>query len=123
MDYQDLNNLTIKNWYIFPLIGKVLDGLDQAKKFTQLNLITTYHWMKIREIDEKKMAFHIRYGHFEYQIILFGLSNVAASFRGYINKILVQKLNIFVVVYLNNNLIYTKNPNQPYIEAIQWVLK
>lgn len=53
----------------------------------------------------------------------FGLSNAIASFQGYINKILVKKLDIFVMVYLNNIMINTKNPGQPHIEAVQWVLE
>ncbi len=66
--------------------------------------------MRIREDDEWKTAFHTRYGHFEYQVIPFGLSNAPASFQGYINKILAEKLDIFVVVYLNDILIYTEDP-------------
>ncbi len=53
----------------------------------------------------------------------FGLSNVPASFQGYINKILAEKLDIFVVVYLNDILIYTENPGQPHVKAVRWVLE
>ena len=64
------------------------------------------------------MAFKIQYGHFKYQVMPFGLSSIPATFQGYINKILAEKLNIFVVVYLDNILIYTKDPKQPHVEAI-----
>ena len=50
--YRGLNNLTIKNWYPLPLIGKSLDRLDYAKQFTQLDLTSAYHRMRIRESDE-----------------------------------------------------------------------
>ena len=79
--------------------------------------------MKIREGDEWKTAFHIRYSHFKYQIMLFGLSNTPASFQSYINKILTQKLDIFVILNLNNILVYIENPGQSYVDAVRWVLE
>ncbi len=123
VDYRGLNNLTIKNRYPFPLIGEALDRLGRAKRFTQLDLTSAYHRMRIREGDEWKTAFGTRYGHFEYQVMPFGLSNVPASFQGYINKILAEKLDIFVVVYLDDILIYTEDSGQPHVEAVQWVLE
>ena len=63
----------------------------------------------MKEGDEWKMVFQTWYSHFKYQVMLFGLSNIPASFQGYINKILVKKLDIFVIVYLDNILIYTEN--------------
>ena len=65
--------------------------------------------MRIKEGDEWKTAFRTRYGHFKYQVMSFGLSNASASFQGYINKILAKKLDVFVIVYLDNILIYTKD--------------
>ncbi len=53
----------------------------------------------------------------------FGLSNAPASFQGYINKMLAEKLDIFVVIYLDGILIYTEDPSQPYVEVVQWVLE
>ena len=78
--------------------------------------------MRIREGNEWKAAFRTQYGHFEYQVMPFGLFNAPASFQGYINKILSTKLNIFVIVYLDDILIYTKDEGQGHVEAIQWVL-
>ncbi len=100
-----MNNLTIKNRYPLPLIGEFLDRRGWTKCFTQLDLTSAYHRMRIRKGDKWKTAFRICYGHFEYQVIPFGLSNTQASFQGYINKILTEKLNIFVVVYLDDILI------------------
>ena len=54
--------------------------------------------------------------------MLFGLSNAPASFQGYINKILAEKLDIFVIVYLDDILIYTEDPGQGHVEAVRWVL-
>ncbi len=75
--------------------------------------------MRIQEGDKWKTAFHTRYGHFDYQVMPFGLSNAPTSFQGYINKILAEKLDIFVVVYLKNILIYTEDPGQPHVEVVQ----
>ena len=74
--------------------------------------------MKIKESDKWKTAFRTQYGHFEYQVMPFGLSNVPASFQGYINKILFEKLDIFVIVYLEDILIYTEDPSQGHVEAV-----
>ena len=68
------------------------------------------------------MTFYTQYNHFEYQVMLFGLSNTPASFQGYINKILAEKLNIFVIIYLDATFIYIKYPVQSYVAAIWWVL-
>ena len=119
IDYWDLNNITIKNQYPLPLIGESLDRLGQAKRFTQLDLINAYYWMRICEGDKWKTAFWTQYGHFKYQVMPFGLSNAPATFQGYINKILAKKIDVFVIVYLDNILIYTENPGQPHIEAIR----
>ena len=80
VDYRGLNNLTIKNRYLLPLIGESLDRLGRAKRFTQLDLTNAYHQMRICEGDEWKMAFRTRYGYFEYQVMPFGLSNAPATF-------------------------------------------
>ena len=74
--------------------------------------------MRIRKIDKWKTVFKTRYGHFEYQVILFGLTNTPVSFQGYINKILAEKLDIFVIVYLDNILIYTEDDGDGQIAAV-----
>ena len=75
--------------------------------------------MRIRENDEWKVDFRTRYGHFEYQVMPFGLSNALASFQGYINKILTEKLDIFIVVYLDDILIYIKDFGKPHMNSVQ----
>ena len=74
--------------------------------------------MRIREGNEWKTTFRTRYGHFKYQVMPFGLTNAPASFQGYINKILAEKLNIFVIVYLDNILIYTKDDGDGHVAAV-----
>ena len=117
VDYRGLNNLTIKNRYPLPLIGESLDRLKRAKQFTQLDLTNVYHQMRIRKRDEWKIAFRTQYSHFEYQVMSFDLTNAPASFQGYINQILAEKLDIFVIVYLDDILIYTDD-DEGHVAAI-----
>ena len=122
VNYRGLNNIIIKNQYLFVLVSESLDCLGHAKQFTQLDLTSAYHRMRIKEDDEWKTAFRTRYGHFEYQVMPFGLTNAPGSFQGYVNKILAEKLNIFVIVYLDDILIYTEDPGKAHVEAVRWVL-
>ena len=96
-----------------------MDHLIQAKRFTQLDPTSIYHQMRIKEDNEWKIAFCTQYGYFKYQVMPFGLSNVLASFRNYINKNLAKKLDIFVIVYLDNILIYIKDQGQSHMEAVR----
>ncbi len=118
-DKKGLNNLTIKNRYPLLLVGESLDQLGRAQCFTQLDLTNTYHRMRIREGNKLKTVFRTRYGHFEYQVMPFGLTNAPATFQDYINKILAEKLEIFVIVYLDDILIYTKSERKEHVEAVQ----
>ena len=123
VDYKGFNNLTIKNRYPLPLVEESLDQLGRARRFTQLDLTNAYHQMKIREGDKWKTAFKTRYSHFEYQVMPFRLTNAPTTFQGYINKILAEKLDVFVIVYLDDILIYTKNKDKEYVKAVWWVLE
>ena len=77
--------------------------------------------MRIKDGNKWKTAFGTWYGHFEYQVMPFGLSNIP-SFQSYINKILAKKLNICVIVYLYDILIYTHDAGQAHVNAVRWVL-
>ena len=118
VDYRGLNNLTIKNRYPLSLIRKSLDRLRRARRFTQLKLTSAYYRMKIRKGDKWKTAFKTRYGHFKYQVMPFGLTNAPASFQGYFNKILAEKFDIFIIVYLDDILIYTDDDGDGYVAAV-----
>ncbi len=122
MDYWGLNNLTIKKWYPLSLVGELLDRLGRARRFTQLDLINAYHQIRIRKGDEWKTAFRTRYNHFKYQVMPFGLTNAPAMFQGYINKIQAEKLDVFMIVYLDDILIYTENEGEEHVQAVRWVL-
>ena len=80
VNYRGLNNLTIKNWYPLPLIEESLNRLKRARRFTQLDLTSAYHQMRIRKGNKWKTAFRTQYSHFKYQVMSFGLMNAPASF-------------------------------------------
>ena len=74
--------------------------------------------MRIRKRDKWKTAFRTWYGYFKYQVMSFGLINAQANFQGYINKILVEKLDIFVIVYLDDILIYTDDDKNGHVVVV-----
>jgi hypothetical protein len=109
VDYRGLNALTIRNRYPLPLIPQLLDQLSQAKIFTKIDLRGAYNLVRIREGDEWKTAFRTRYGHFEYTVMPFGLTNAPAVFQHMMNDIFRQYLDQFVVVYLDDVLVYSRS--------------
>ena len=123
VDYRGLNNITINNRYPLPLVGEALDRLGRAKEYTQLDLIHAYHRVRIAKGDEWKTAFRTRYGHFEYQVMPFGLSNAPATFQALINKVLAEKLDVFCIVYLDDILIYTEETGSAHTDAVKWVVE
>jgi hypothetical protein len=122
VDYRGLNAITIKNRYPLPLISETLDRLSGAKVFTQLDLRDAYHRIRIRRGDEWKTAFRTRYGHFEYQVVPFGLTNAPASFQAYINRALRGLLDVICTVYLDDILIYSSDP-QEHAKHVRMVLE
>ena len=93
-----------------------------SKEVYLVGLTNAYYQMRIKEDEEWKTVFQTKYCHINHQVMLFGLFNASASFQSYINKILAEKLNIFVIVYLDDIFIYTKDPGQVHIEVVWWVL-
>ena len=88
IDYWKLNVITIKNRYILPLVNELRNRLSETKVFTKLDLYRVYNLIRIKKDKEWKTVFRYRYGHFKYQIILFGLINIPAIYIRIINNIL-----------------------------------
>jgi hypothetical protein len=107
VDYRSLNEITIKNRYLLPRIDEMLDRLTGSKWFTKIDLRDVYHWIRIKRGDEWKTAFQTRYGHYEYLVMLFGLTNASATFQSYIYDALKGLIDDFVIVYLDDILIYS----------------
>ncbi len=109
MDYRGLNKITKKNQYPLPLILGLLDRLRTGKIFTKLYLRGAYNLLRIRSGDEWKTAFRTRYGHFEYTVMPFGLTNAPAVFQHLMNDIFREYMDKFVMVYLDDILIFSKD--------------
>jgi hypothetical protein len=107
VDYRGLNKVAIRNWYALPLISNLLERLSGAKYFTKLDLWGAYKLVRVRTGDEWKSAFCTRYGHFEYTIMPFGLTNEPAIFQHMANDIFRSFLDVFTIVYLDDILIYS----------------
>ncbi|SAM05196.1 hypothetical protein [Absidia glauca] len=112
VDYRGLNKITIKNRYPLPLINEMIDRLSSSSIFTKLDIRNAYHRVRIAKGDEWKTAFRTRYGHFEYLVMPFGLTNAPASFQALINNVLREFLDICVVVYLDDILVFSANQEE-----------
>ena len=109
IDYRDLNAIIIKNRYLLFLIFETLNRLCELKIFIKLNLKNVYYKFRIKIDNKWKTTFRTRYDYFEYLIMSFNLVNASTTLQTYINKILINLINITCVVYLNDILIYNVN--------------
>jgi len=109
IDYRALNSQTIKNRYALPRIDDLLDQLYEAKRFTKIDLTSGYWQIAIAAADRYKTAFRTRYGHYEFNVMPFGLTNAPTTFQSLMNNIFRDMLDICVIVYLDDILVYSKN--------------
>ncbi|WVZ93410.1 hypothetical protein U9M48_039390 [Paspalum notatum var. saurae] len=112
VDYRPLNAVTIKNKYPLPHIDILFDQLAGAKVFSKIDLRSGYYQIKIREEDIPKTAFSTRYGLYEYLVMSFGLTNAPAFFMYMMNSVFMNELDKFVVVFIDNILIYSKSEEE-----------
>jgi hypothetical protein len=110
--YRQLNKMTIKNKYTLPRINDLLDQVDGAKIFSKLDLRSNYHQVRIKYEDINKTSFWTRYGHYEFIVIPFGLTNAPATFMCLMNNIFIQYLDKFMVVFIDDILVYSKTEEE-----------
>jgi hypothetical protein len=112
VDYQPLNATTMKNKYPLPRIDILFDQLAAAQVFSKIDLRSGYHQIKIHAEDIPKTAFSMRYGLYEYLVMSFGFTNAPAHFMYLMNSIFMEELDKFVVVFIDDILVYLKSTEE-----------
>jgi hypothetical protein len=109
VDYRSLNDVTMKNKYPLARIEDLFDQMIVARVFSKIDLRSGYYQMKVRPSDISKTAFSTRYGLYEFIVISFGLTNAPAYFMNMMNKVFMEYLDRFIVVFIDYILIYSKS--------------
>ncbi|GJR96796.1 putative reverse transcriptase domain-containing protein [Tanacetum coccineum] len=125
IDYRELNKLTVKNRYPLPRIDDLFDQLQGSCVYLKIDPRSGYHQLRIREEDIPITAFRTRYGHYEFQVMPFGLTNVPVIFMDLINQVCKPYLDKFVIVIIDDILIYSKSKeeHEEYLKIILGLLK
>nr|GEV17001.1 putative reverse transcriptase domain-containing protein [Tanacetum cinerariifolium] len=125
IDYRELNKLTVKNRYPLPRIDDLFDQLQGSSVYSQIDLRSGYHQLRVWEEDIPKTAFRNRYGHYEFQVMPFGLTNTAAVFMDLMNRVCKPYLDKFMTVFIDDILIYSKNKreHEEHLKLILELLK
>jgi hypothetical protein len=112
VDYRSLNEVTIKNKYPLPRIEYLFDQMKGTSVFSKIDLRSGYHQLKIWELDIPKTAFCTWYGLYEYTVMSFGLTNVSTYFMYLMNKVFMEYLDKFVVVFIDDILVFSKTKEE-----------
>jgi hypothetical protein len=114
IDYRALNRVTMKNRYPLPRIDELIDKVSQARYFTSLDLATGYHQIRIRPEDVPKTAFSTPFGHFQWKVLIEGLTNAPATFQALMDRIFGREYKGFTCVYLDDLLVFSKTKEEHY---------
>src|SRR3954465_3694431 len=121
-DYRPIKQPTIQNKYPLPRINDLYDQLAGSKVFSKLKLRLGYHQIRVRDVDIPKTAFITRFGSYEYTIMSFGLTNAQSTFSRLMSYIFMEYLDKFVMVYLDDILIYSKTKEE-HAEHLRLILE
>ncbi|GJT66259.1 putative reverse transcriptase domain-containing protein [Tanacetum coccineum] len=120
IDYRELNKLTVKNRYPLPRIDDLFDQLKGSQFFSKIDLRFRYHQLRVLEDDIPKTAFRTRYGHFEFIVMPFGLTNAPKVFMDFNNRVCRPYLDKFVIVFIDDILIYSKTQEE-HLREVQFL--
>ncbi|GKE27596.1 putative reverse transcriptase domain-containing protein [Tanacetum coccineum] len=112
IDIRELNKLTVKNRYPLPRTDDLFDQLQGYNVYSKIDPRSGYHQFRVREEDIPKTAFRTRYGHYEFQVIPFGLTNAPAILINLMNWVCKRYLDKFVIVFIDDILIYSKSKQE-----------
>nr|GEV78004.1 putative reverse transcriptase domain-containing protein [Tanacetum cinerariifolium] len=122
IDYRKLNKLTVKNRYPLPTIDDLFDQLQGSSVYSKINLRSGYHQLRVCDKDIPKTTFRTRYGHYEFQVMPFGLTNAPTVFMDLMNRVCKPYLDKFVIVFIDDILIYSKTKEE-HLKQILELLK
>ncbi|GKD47890.1 putative reverse transcriptase domain-containing protein [Tanacetum coccineum] len=125
IDYQELNKLTVKNRYPLPRIDDLFDQLQGSSVYSKINLRSGYHQLQVHEGDILKTAFRTHYGHYEFQVMQFSLTNAPSVFIDLMNRVCKPYSDKFVIVFIDDIIIYLKNKeeHEEHLKLILELLK
>ena len=125
IDYKELNKVTIRNQYPLPQIDDLFDQLQGARVFSKIDLRLGYHQLKVQSKDVPKTAFTTRYGHYEFLVMPFGLTNAPSALMDLMNRIFQPYLDQFVIVFIDDILIYSSNKedHEEYLRVVLQILR
>ena len=120
IDYRQLNKVTIKNKCPLPRIDDLFDQLQESSFFSKIDLRSGYHQLKVRDGSIPKTAFRNRYGHYEFLVMSFGLTNAPIAFMDLMNRVFCEYLDSIVIVFIDDILIYhkTKEEHEQHLRLI-----
>ena len=121
IDYRALNQVMIKNRYPLPRIDDLFDQLKGVAVFSKIDLRSGYHQVKVKEGDIPKTTFRTRYGHYEFVVMPFGVTNAPATFMDLMNRVFREYLDKFVIVFIDDILIYS-GTQEEHSEHLKLVL-
>ena len=112
IDYRQLNRVTIRNQYPLPRIDELFYQLQGSRVYSKIDLRSGYHQLRVQKLDVPKTAFRTRYGHYEFLVMSFGLTNSPTTFMDLMNRVFQQYLDRFVIVFIDDILVYSGSPEE-----------
>ncbi|GKF12542.1 putative reverse transcriptase domain-containing protein, partial [Tanacetum coccineum] len=122
IDYHELNKLTVKNRYQLLRINNLFDQLQGSRFYSKINMRSGYHPLRVREEDIPKTVFRTRYGHYEFQVMPFELTNAPVVFMDLMNRVCKPYLDKFMIVFIDDILIYSKSKEE-HAEHLKLILE